>query len=123
MDQLPVKLQVENSRHFQPGSILAVFDFVEINLGDCEVGVGEEGGDDLYGCDAHGFDVLFTCIHSPGKIIMLVYKVLRKIFCIFISPLKVEAEESGGEVLHARYLVMVTDHHVTFTNKRNHEAV
>ena len=84
----------------------------------------QEGGDDLYGCDAHGYDVLFTCIHSPGEIIMLIYKVLRKIFCIFISPLKVVAEESGGEVPGMRiYLVMVTDHHVTFTNKRNHEAV
>jgi len=45
MGQLPVKLQVENSRHFQPGSIQAVFDFMEVDLGDGEVGVGKEGGD------------------------------------------------------------------------------
>ena len=45
MDQLPVKLKVENGRHFQPGSILTIFDFVEVDLGDGEVGMTEEGGD------------------------------------------------------------------------------
>ena len=44
MDKLPVKLQVENGSHFQPGSILTVLDFLEVDLSDGEVGVGEEGG-------------------------------------------------------------------------------
>jgi len=42
MGQLPVKLQVENSRHFQPGSIQAAFDFMEVDLGDGEVRMTEE---------------------------------------------------------------------------------
>jgi hypothetical protein len=34
MDQLPVKLQVEKGRHFKPGSILTIFNLVEVDLSD-----------------------------------------------------------------------------------------
>ena len=38
---------IKQSCHFQPGSILAVFDFVEVDLGDGKIGMTEEGGDGL----------------------------------------------------------------------------
>ncbi len=39
--------KAEERLDLQPGSILAVFNFVVVDLGDGEVGMGEEGGDCL----------------------------------------------------------------------------
>jgi hypothetical protein len=55
---------------------------------------------------------ILTWIHTPGQIVLLGYELLREVPGQVLAPLKMMAEEGGGNVGHAGQHVRLIHHHV-----------
>ena len=62
-------------------------------------------------------------IHTPGQVIMLLYKLLREVGGVLLSILEIVSKKGGGEMVFTRRLLRVLDHHMFLADKGDQESL